>query len=153
MKEFMYHKRRERNTPVDPNTPSNAKNPLVLRPQSPNNDSFRTLLGILIPVNQDSSEGESSIRQDAAQRTEKGDDSSIHQDTMRRIEEENNLSDEIISKMLMMHNPNPVSKVSSFRSDPFSSFPIKIRERDRVLVNHCLSTLLHLRIAPQKTSC
>jgi hypothetical protein len=32
---------------------------------------------------------------------------------------------------------SPISSVSSFRSDPFSSFPVPIPEKDRALVNHC----------------
>jgi hypothetical protein len=152
MKEFMYHKRWERNEPVDSNTRSYTKNPLVLRPQGPSHDSSRAVLGILIPVDQDSSEDEPSIRLDAAQRTEEEDNSPTRQDAAQRFEEEDNAFDENASKMAVVRN-SPVSCFSSFRSDPFSSLPIKILEKDRVLVNHCLSALLHLRTPPKKALC
>jgi hypothetical protein len=37
------------------------------------------------------------------------------------------------------YSPEPLSSLSSFRSDHFSSYPIPVLEQDRVLVNHCVS--------------
>ena len=149
----MRHKRLERNEPIDSRTRSYTKNPLVLRPQGPSLDSSRAVLGILIPVDQDSPEVEPSICIDAVQKPEEKDYSSIRQGAAQRTEEGDTALNKNASKMAVVRNSDPVSSFSSFRSDPFSSLPVKILEKDRVIVNHCLSALLHLQPTPKKALC
>jgi hypothetical protein len=149
MREFMRHKRWEEDTAVDPRARNNLRDTLVLRSQSPSPDSSLASLGILIPLNQDSSEDESFIPLDARQSPENENNSLAQQDTERRRQEEDNAFDETALRMLVRRHSNPDSSFSASRSDPFSSLPIKILEKDRVLVDHCLSILLHLRLRPE----
>jgi hypothetical protein len=149
MKEFIRHKRWEQDTAVDPGARNHIKDTPVLRSQSPRNEKSPAVVSILIPVDQDSPDDESFTPLDARQSPEDENDCPVQQGTERRMQEEDDALDETASRMLVVRHSSPLSRCSSLRSDPFSSLPIKVVETDRVLVDHCLSILLHLRLRPE----
>lgn len=111
-KAFQRQRRWQRNQLLDPKSRRrDVENPLPLRRLEPGQDTTNTY-----PLTPESENSAGSVEE--------------------QTQDPHN-GDEILPPP-EPYRPEPISILSSFRSDHFSSFPIPVLEQDRVLVNHCV---------------